>query len=204
METNKNMKNCKTCGTQIAKSAKTCPSCGAKNKKPPVALIIFLVIALVLGGLFAIKLWNYKSSDATITANGTEYNWTEYKDLYHEYYLNGKAIEFKETFVPATVEKTGKITQISDAIIGSTLNGNMPTKNTLKRFEITIDDSCTYSVTYKYYEESNYDFSYLAVGDEVTVSGLLTEETLFPTTRIEEDLPFGLQITGTKDGITKN
>ena len=82
------MKNCKTCGTQIAKSAKTCPSCGAKNKKPPVALIIFLVIALVLGGLFAIKLWNYKSSDATITANGTEYNWTEYKDLYHEYYLN--------------------------------------------------------------------------------------------------------------------
>ena len=30
------MKNCKTCGANMAKKAKICPQCGAKNKKPPM------------------------------------------------------------------------------------------------------------------------------------------------------------------------
>lgn len=200
---NKKIMACKTCGAQMAKSAKKCPSCGAKNKKPPIVLIAILAIVLVLGAMFALRVWNYNSSDAVLNVNGTEYNWTEYRDLYHEYYLNGKAIEFKEKFVPASVEKSGEITQISDAIIGSTLKGNMPTKNTLKRFEITIDDGCTYSVIYKYYEEANYDFSHLSVGDKVTVRGVITEEDLFPTSRIEDYLASGLKITGTAEGIVK-
>lgn len=201
--TNKKMMACKTCGTSMAKSAKKCPSCGAKNKKPPIGLLIVLAIVVVLGGMFALKSWNYNSSDAILKANGEELNWTEYRDLYHEYYLNGKSIEFMEKYVPATVVKSGEITQISDAIIGSTLKGNIPTKNTLKKFEITIDDGCTYSVIYKYYEEANYDFSHLSVGDKVTVSGLVTKDFLFPTTEIPDYLVRGLQISGTAEGIVK-
>lgn len=201
--TNKKMMACKTCGTQMAKSAKKCPSCGAKNKKPPVFLIIVLALVIVLGGLFALRVYNYNSSDAILTVNGTEYNWNEYRDLYHEYYLNGKTIEFKENFVPVSVEKSGEITQISDAIIGSTMNGNMPTRNTLKKFEITIDDGCTYSVIYKYYDEADYDFSHLSVGDKVTVRGFITEEDLFPTNKIEDYLASGLKITGTAENIVK-
>ena len=83
------------------------------------------------------------------------------------------------------------------------MKGNMPTINTLKRFEITIDDGCTYSVIYKYYDEADYDFSHLSVGDKVTVRGEITEEDLFPTTRIEEYLASGLKITGTIEGIIK-
>lgn len=201
---NKKMTACKTCGTQIAKSAKACPSCGAKNKKTPIALIIVLVIILVLGGLFISKIMGKNSSNAVLTVNGTQYKWSEYRDLYHEYYLNGKAIEFEEEFTPASAEMSGKITQISDAIIGETMNGNMPTKNTLKNFEMTIDDGCTYSVIYKYYEENNYDFSHLAVGDKVTVKGTVTSESLFPTNTINENLDVQLKITGTIDGIIKD
>ena len=43
-------------------------------------------------------------------------------------------------------KKSGEITQISDAIIGSTMKGNMPTINTLKRFEITIDNCIYYQI----------------------------------------------------------
>ena len=201
---NKKMTSCKTCGTQIAKSAKACPSCGAKNKKKPIALIIVLVIILVLGGLIISKVMDKNSSNAILTVNGTQYKWSEYRDLYHEYYLNGKAIEFEEEFTPASAEMSGKITQISDAIIGETMNGNMPTKNTLKKFEMTIDDGCTYSVIYKYYEENNYDFSHLAVGDKVTVKGTVTSESLFPTSTINENLDAELKITGTIEGIIKD
>ncbi|MBQ6708680.1 MAG: zinc ribbon domain-containing protein [Clostridia bacterium] len=201
---NKKMTSCKTCGTQIAKSAKNCPSCGAKNKKKPIALIIVLVIILVLGGLIISKVMDKNSSNAILTVNGTQYKWSEYRDLYHEYYLNGKAIEFEEEFTPASAEMSGKITQISDAIIGETMNGNMPTKNTLKKFEMTIDDGCTYSVIYKYYEENNYDFSHLAVGDKVTVKGTVTSESLFPTSTINENLDAELKITGTIEGIIKD
>ena len=144
------------------------------------------------------------SSNAILTVNGTQYKWSEYRDLYHEYYLNGKAIEFEEEFTPASAEMSGKITQISDAIIGETMNGNMPTKNTLKKFEMTIDDGCTYSVIYKYYEENNYDFSHLAVGDKVTVKGTVTSESLFPTSTINENLDAELKITGTIEGIIKD
>lgn len=38
------MVKCKTCGADIAKNAKVCPNCGAKNKKPPVALIVIVAI----------------------------------------------------------------------------------------------------------------------------------------------------------------
>lgn len=200
----KNLIACKTCGAQMAKSAKVCPSCGGKNKsKSLVKIIIPLVLILILGGLYTIKVLNVNSTDAILTVSGTEYSWTEYKDLYHEYYLNGKAIEFSEKFVPATAEITGKITKISDAIIGETMKGNMPTENTLFKFEITIDDGCTYYVTYGYYEQNDYDFSYLSVGDEVTVKGIVTEDILFPTNRINEYLDGGLKIEGTKEGITK-
>ena len=204
--TNNKMMNCKTCGTPIAKSAKKCPSCGAKNKKSPIGkiiILILLVLAIVLGGAYAVKVKNVNASDAVLTVNGTEYTWTEYQDLYHEYYLNGKSIEFGEEFVPANAEITGKITKISDAIIGETMKGNMPTENTKMKFEITIDDGCTYSVIYGYYEQNDYDFSHLVVGDEVTVKGVVTENDLFPTSIIKEYLDAQLKITGTADGITK-
>ncbi len=201
---NKNLTTCKTCGAQMAKSAKVCPSCGGKNKKQSlIKIIIPLVIFLVLGCLYAIKVMNVNTSEAILTVNGTVYSWTEYKELYHEYYLNGKAIEFSEEFAPATAEITGEITKISDAIIGSTMNGNMPTKSTLMKYEITIDEGCTYSIIYKYYDQHDYDFSHLSVGDKVTVKGTVTKENLFPTNRINENLDAQLKIEGTVEGITK-
>ena len=202
---NKNMINCKTCGAPIAKSAKKCTSCGAKNKKKQVIKIIIpLVIILVFVGAYVSKVMDFNSHEAVLTVNGTEYTWAEYKDLYHDYYLNGKSIEFDEEFVPANVVTTGKITKISDAIIGETMDGNLPDENTMMKYQITIDDNCTYSVVYGYYEQNDYDFSHLAVGDEVTVKGIVTEEDLFPTNIIKERLDGQLKITGTADGITKN
>lgn len=41
------MKNCKSCGKEIANSAKTCPSCGAKNKKPFYKTVWFWVIVII-------------------------------------------------------------------------------------------------------------------------------------------------------------
>ena len=41
------MKNCKSCGKEIANSAKTCPSCGAKNKKPFYKAVWFWVIVII-------------------------------------------------------------------------------------------------------------------------------------------------------------
>lgn len=49
----KKMKNCNTCGSQIAANAKMCPSCGAKNKQPIFKrfwfwlLIVFVVVPTV-------------------------------------------------------------------------------------------------------------------------------------------------------------
>ena len=201
---NKNLIECKTCGAQMAKSAKACPSCGGKNKsKSLIKIIIPLAIILILGGLYVIKTMNINSTDAMLNVDGTEYSWTEYKDLYHDYYLNGKSIEFSEKFVPANATYTGEITKISNAIIGETMNGNMPTKNTLMKYEIIIDDGCTYYVTYGYYEQNDYDFSHLAVGDKVTVKGVVTKDILFPTSRINEYLDAKLKIEGTLEGITK-
>lgn len=201
---NKNLITCKTCGAQMAKSAKACPSCGAKNKKKPlIKIIIPLVIVLVLVGVYVAAIMNTTSSKAILTVNGSEYSWGEYKDLYHEYYLNGNAIEFSEDFTPATAEISGEITKISDAIIGSTMNGNMPTKSTLMKYEITIDGGCTYSVIYKYYDQNDYDFSHLSVGDKVRVKGMVTKENLFPTNMIKENIDVQLNIEGTLEGITK-
>lgn len=201
---NNKMSQCKTCGASIAKSAKICPSCGAKKKKSPIAIIIPLVIVLVLIGLYAVKILNFNATGAVLNVNGTEYSWSDYKKTYHEYYLNGKATDFMNEFLPAEAEISGKITKISDSIIGSTMNGNMPTKDTLMKYEITIDDGCTYSVIYGYYEQNDYDFSHLSVGDKVTVKGTVTEDEIFPTNIINEYLDAQLQIIGTKDGITKN
>lgn len=47
------MKNCKTCGAQMAANAKVCPSCGASNKPPVYQRVWFWVlIVLVLVGIF--------------------------------------------------------------------------------------------------------------------------------------------------------
>lgn len=43
----KKLKNCRTCGQEIAKSARTCPHCGAKNKKSFFKRLFVLLIAIV-------------------------------------------------------------------------------------------------------------------------------------------------------------
>ena len=200
----KNLITCKTCGAEIAKSAKICPSCGAKNKKKPIALILIIVaIIIAIVSVYVVKIMDFNAVKATLTVNGTSYSWSEYKNLYHDYYLNGKSIEFQDKFTPATAEISGTITKISDAIIGETMNGNLPSKSTMMKYTITIDDGCTYSIKYGYYDQANYDFSHLSVGDKVTVKGTVTEESLFPTNRIVEYLDAQLEIEGTLDGIKK-
>ena len=42
------MKNCKSCGAEIAKSAKVCPKCGAKQKKPTALIVLLVVVAIGL------------------------------------------------------------------------------------------------------------------------------------------------------------
>lgn len=44
----KKMKQCSTCGRQIAKSARTCPYCGAKQKKPLLARPGFWILIILL------------------------------------------------------------------------------------------------------------------------------------------------------------
>lgn len=204
--TNNKLTSCKTCGAQIAKSAKKCPSCGAKNKsgKSLVKLLIPLVIIGILAALYISKTLDINATKAVLYVNGTEYSWGDYKDIYHDYYLNGKSIDFQNEFLPAEATITGEITKISDAIIGETMKGNMPTKNTLMKFEITIDDGCTYSVIYNYYDQNDYDFSHLAVGDTVTVKGTVTEDELFDSKYIPEYLDAQLKIVGTAEGIVEN
>jgi len=52
----KKMKNCRTCGVEIASDAKTCPKCGAKNKPPFYkkwwfyAIIVVIICGAVAGG----------------------------------------------------------------------------------------------------------------------------------------------------------
>ncbi len=203
--TNNKMTSCKTCGAKIAKSAKKCPSCGAKNKKKSIIKIIIpLAIFVVLASLYISKTLDINATGAVLYVNGTEYSWMDYKDIYHDYYLNGKSIDFQNEFLPAEATITGKITKISDAIIGETMKSNMPTETTLMKFEITIDDGCTYSVIYNYYDQNNYDFSHLAVGDTVTVKGTVTEDELFDSKIIPEYLDAQLKIIGTSEGIVEN
>ena len=201
---NKNLTTCKTCGAEIAKNARFCPACGAKNKKKHIALILITVAVIVaIISIYVVKIMDLNGVKATLTVNGAAYSWSEYKKIYHEYYLNDKSIEFQDEFTPATAEISGEITKISNAIIGETMSGNLPSKSTMMEYTITIDDGCTYSIKYGYYDKANYDFSHLAVGDKVTVQGTVTEESLFPTNRIEEYLDAQLEIEGTLDGIKK-
>lgn len=45
---NRKLKNCKTCGTEVAKSAKICPQCGAKLKKGHPVLIVIIAFLVVI------------------------------------------------------------------------------------------------------------------------------------------------------------
>ena len=172
-----------------------------KNKKKILLVILILAIIIII---YAGKVLDFNAAGATLTVNGSTYSWGEYKDLYHDYYLNGKSIDFENNFTPAIGEISGKITKISNAIIGETMSGNMPSKGTMMAYKITIDDGCTYVVKYGYYDKAKYDFSHLSVGDKVTVRGTVTKESLFPTNRIEEYLDAQLEIEGTLNGIKKD
>lgn len=201
---NQNLTTCKACGAAIAKSARICPSCGAKNKKKPVGLIVAIILIAVIGAYVFITT-NLNAAKATLTtSDGVSMTWNEYKKLYHEYYLNGNSVEFMNEYTPATAVVSGKITEISNAIIGETLGRNsIPTDTTMMQFTMNIDDKYEYYVTYKYYDEADYDFSHLKVGDKVTVRGTFTSEYLFRTNIIEEHLNDPLKIDGTLLGITK-
>ena len=41
------LKQCKSCGAEIAKSAKNCPQCGAKNKKPVYKRVWFILLCII-------------------------------------------------------------------------------------------------------------------------------------------------------------
>lgn len=42
------MKNCKSCGKEIASNAKVCPNCGVKNKKPFYKTVWFWVVVVIV------------------------------------------------------------------------------------------------------------------------------------------------------------
>ena len=47
------MKNCKSCGKEIASNAKICPNCGVKNKKPFYKAVWFWIIVVIIGVVIA-------------------------------------------------------------------------------------------------------------------------------------------------------
>lgn len=73
------MKNCKTCGAEMAASAKVCPACGAKNRKPFYKkvwfwlLILFVVVPTVsvISGSDGNYTSNGNNTPATSHSNGT-------------------------------------------------------------------------------------------------------------------------------------
>lgn len=48
MKQQSKLKQCKSCGAEIAKSAKTCPQCGARNKRGKVLPVILIILGFVL------------------------------------------------------------------------------------------------------------------------------------------------------------
>ena len=117
------MKKCSVCGADIASSAKACPKCGAKNKKPfyrRPGCIILLLLAVVIGGMFAIRSYNGSNNQKEYIEkgyailkfdDGSEMRSWELNELY-----DTSAVE-ANTYIGKEVETTMHITSIDDPFI---------------------------------------------------------------------------------------
>ncbi len=119
------IKNCETCGKEIAKNAKACPSCGAKNKKPIYKRPWFIVCMVLLfffivggtGGTESVStsadLPEQTSTTNTEThrnAENIEYVSYDVKTLIDD--LNSNALKAEQTYANKYVEIKGRLSVI--------------------------------------------------------------------------------------------
>lgn len=115
------MKQCKSCGAEIASSAKICPKCGAKNKKPLYArpwfivLIAFIVIGAAAGSMGG----SDETGGTAASGSGGE---KEQKITYTPCdagqlmdALNDNAMKAAETYKDQYVEVTGQLSNIDSS-----------------------------------------------------------------------------------------
>lgn len=185
MSENKKMKKCKTCGAEMAKSAKKCPSCGAKNNvKSLVKLMIFLLIIVTVCGVIIGKSIVADKKVTIISVKDTVHTEKEIIEIYNEYYINDKVDEFREEYLPASIEVEGEITQISS--------------NTVNKTTITIEGKYFYGIdtTFKEFDSN------LEVGDKVKAVGILDWTNTVNSGIVIKDFRTR-NIQGTSDGINK-
>ena len=112
------MKNCKTCGAEIATSAKSCPKCGAKNKKPIwkqwwvwilVVSILFATFAAI-GGMGGNSDTNTSDINTTTIQEPINYTVVSVADMIDV--LDTNALKAEKTYDGQYLEVTGRLGNI--------------------------------------------------------------------------------------------
>lgn len=164
------MKQCSSCGTEIAASAKVCPKCGAKNKKPIYkrAWFIILMVVIVIGVIGSIgggekKSETKTSSESTKSEEAETITYTPYDVSQMMADLNANAMNASETYKDQYVAVTGKLSNIDSN--GSYIN------------VLPSDDEFAIIGVQCYIKDDSQKelLSSLKVGDTITVSGKITD-----------------------------
>ena len=113
------MKNCKSCGAEIAVSAKSCPKCGAKNKKPIwkrwwVWILAVIILFAAIGSIGGNSNTNNSSSSADIdnTAVQEPINYIAVSVADMMDMLNTNALKAENTYNGQYLEITGRLNVI--------------------------------------------------------------------------------------------
>ena len=109
----KKMKNCKTCGTEIAASAKICPKCGAKNKKSHpilIGIIVVFVLFAAIGSTGSDSTQINNTDTAVTTPEVIEYQVYTVHEMVDT--LEKNAMKAEATYDNQYVEITGRINVI--------------------------------------------------------------------------------------------
>ena len=120
------MKNCTSCGTEIATTAKACPKCGAKNKKPIYKRAWFIIlIVIVLVGVISGMGGGDDSETASTDgqAEQTQEKTEETKEISYTAYtvdqlvddLEENAMKASDTYLDQNVELTGSLSNIDSS-----------------------------------------------------------------------------------------
>ncbi|MBQ7975597.1 MAG: hypothetical protein IJ300_07935 [Clostridia bacterium] len=115
---NKKLKNCTSCGKEIAVSAKTCPECGAKNKKPFYKRLWFIILAIIVIIAVISNAGDTNTNEAQNTTNTQEQTqqepieYTSYKvdEMIDD--LEANALNAENKYTDKHLEITGKLSII--------------------------------------------------------------------------------------------
>lgn len=161
------LKQCKSCGAEIAKSAKNCPQCGAKNKKPVYKRVWFILLCIIAVFIIigALSGNDEKAKSDTTGNKQVEEETIEYKKCdigTMDKDLENNAASAKDKYEEQYIEITGKLSVIdSDG----------------KYISLTDPDDEWDLVGIMCYIESDEQLDKvkeLSTGDDVTVGGKVT------------------------------